>query len=89
MLLAIIFTVTTLAGRFLSKTAEASPYVISDGRIRNLDHTVVPSLGRGYSIMTNTYHSNCLVVDETTTPSYNYDCKFFFVKDSKMKKSMP
>jgi hypothetical protein len=52
---------------------EASLYTISDERIRSLD--ITPVLGRGYSIMTNTYQSTCLMVDETTVPSYNYQCK--------------
>ena len=53
--------------------ANASPYIISDDRVRNLD--VTPQLGRGYSIMTNSYQSVCLMVEETTIPSFNYDCK--------------
>ena len=52
---------------------KSSPYVISDDRVRSLD--VSPVLGRGYSIMTNSFQSTCLLVDETTIPSYNYDCK--------------
>lgn len=55
------------------KVSEGSIYTISDDRVRSLD--ITPVLGRGYSIMTNQYHSTCLVVDETTVPSYNYDCK--------------
>ena len=51
-----------------------SPYVISDDRVRSLD--ITPVLGRGYSIMTNSYQSTCLEVTNTTIPSYNYDCKF-------------
>lgn len=50
--------------------ADASPYVISDDRVRSLD--VTPVLGRGYSIMTNSFQSTCLMVSETTVPSYNY-----------------
>lgn len=57
---------------FLPGTS-SNPYVISDDRVRSLD--ITPVLGRGYSIMTNSYQSTCLMVDETTTPSYNYDCK--------------
>ena len=53
--------------------AYSSPHVIADDRIRSLD--VSPVLGRGYSIMTNSFQSTCLLVDETTVPSYNYDCK--------------
>jgi len=52
---------------------QGSPYTISDDRIRSLD--ITPVLGRGYSIMTNQFHSTCLMVDETTTPSYNYEYK--------------
>lgn len=51
----------------------ANLYVISDDRVRNLD--VTPVLGRGYSIMTNSFQSTCLSVSETTVPSFNYDCK--------------
>lgn len=53
--------------------ANGSPYTISDERVRSLD--VTPVLGRGYSIGTDSFHSTCLVVSDTTTPSYNYDCK--------------
>jgi hypothetical protein len=56
---------------------ESSPYVISDDRVRGLDAT--PVLGRGYSVATNSFQSTCLVVEETTVPSYNYDCKFAFI----------
>ena len=55
---------------------ESSLFTISDDRIRSLD--ISPVLGRGYSIMTNAFHSTCLVVEEVTTPSYNYDCKFIY-----------
>lgn len=51
-----------------------NPYVISDNRVQNLD--VTPVLGRGYSIMTNSFQSTCLDVNETTIPSFNYDCKY-------------
>jgi hypothetical protein len=49
---------------------------IDDARIQSLD--IAPVLGRGYSIMTNTYQSTCVLVQETTTPSFNFDCKFYF-----------
>jgi hypothetical protein len=55
---------------------EGSPYIISDDRVRSLD--VTPVLGRGYSIGTNSFQSTCLMVDGTTVPSYNYDCKLLF-----------
>ena len=54
--------------------ALGSPYVLKDDRVRSLD--VTPVLGRGYSIMTNTFLSTCLEGALFTTPSYNYDCKY-------------
>ena len=54
---------------------QAGPYVISDDRVRSLD--VTPTLGRGYSVMTNSFQSTCILVEETTIPSFNYDCKSF------------
>lgn len=54
--------------------ASGNPYVIADDRARVID--ITPTLGRGYSIMTNSYQSICLTVGEMTVPSYNYDCKF-------------
>lgn len=56
---------------------QGSIFTISDDRIRNMD--ITPVLGRGYSIMTNQFHSTCLMVDETTVPSYNYDCELPFL----------
>ena len=53
---------------------QAGPYVISDDRVRSLD--ITPTLGRGYSVMTNSFQSTCVVVEETTIPSFNYDCKY-------------
>lgn len=60
---------------FYLSLVEVSSLVISDDRARNLD--VTPVLGRGYSLGTNSFQSTCLGVEEMTTPSYNYDCKFF------------
>ena len=53
--------------------AHSSPYLLSDDRVRSLD--AAPALGRGYSIMTNSFQSTCLDIDVTSVPSYNYDCK--------------
>ena len=72
-------TCIVLAAIFIPAT-EASPYVISDDRVRSLD--ITPVLGRGYSIMTNSYQSTCLQVQETTVPSYNYDCEYLNVFSS-------
>ena len=58
---------------FLAAGVSGSPYVVNDDRIRSLD--ITPVLGRGYSIATNSFQSTCLMVDETTVPSYNYDCE--------------
>jgi hypothetical protein len=54
---------------------QSNPYTISDDRIRSLD--ITPVLGRGYSIMTNSFQSTCLNVDQTTVPSYNYHYDFY------------
>lgn len=71
-----ISTVVGLIAFYLSGTiVEGSPYVISDDRVRSLDTT--PLLGRGYSIMTNSFQSTCLMVDETSVPSYNYDYTYY------------
>ena len=53
--------------------AHSSTYILSDDRVRSLD--AIPALGRGYSIMTNSFQSTCLDIDVTSVPSYNYDCK--------------
>lgn len=67
------FAVTVLSACLVA-FVDSSPYVISDDRVRSLD--ITPVLGRGYSIMTNSYQSTCLLVTNTTVPSYNYDCKY-------------
>lgn len=54
---------------------QSNPYTVSDDRIRSLD--ITPVLGRGYSIMTNSFQSTCLNVDQTTVPSYNYHYDFY------------
>lgn len=54
--------------------AKGSSFVIDDESVRTLD--ISPALGRGYSAKTNQFYSICIEVDETTEPSYNYDCKF-------------
>jgi len=69
-----ILLAALLAVAFDPLTIEASPYTISDDRIRSLD--ITPVLGRGYSIGTNTFQSTCLMVDAVTSPSYNYDYVF-------------
>ena len=66
--------VLSLVAINLLSVTSSNPYIISDDRVRSLD--ISPVLGRGYSVMTNTFQSTCLVVDQTTMPSYNYDCKY-------------
>ena len=72
-----IASIAAVALLSLLPGAHCSPYVIADSRVRNLD--ITPVLGRGYSIMTNSYQSICLNVEETTVPSFNYDCKSIIV----------
>ena len=55
-------------------TQFANALIIADDRIRSLD--ITPAIGRGYTFMTNSFHSICLEADELTIPSFNYDCKF-------------
>ena len=59
-------------------TVMAAPYFLSDDRIRDLD--ITPSLGRGYSVMTNEFQSTCLKLDVTSVPAFNYERKFKFKK---------
>src|SRR5262245_9664394 len=49
---------------------DAGPVVLRDEMIT--DRAVTPSLGRGYSIATNTYQSSCFKTIKTTKPSYNF-----------------
>jgi len=67
-----LLLISIIAVSFLLQV-EGNPFLISDDRVRKLD--IAPVLGRGYSIMTDTYMSTCLIVDDTTVPSFNYDCK--------------
>jgi len=57
--------------------------VVNDWRIQNLD--ITPVLGRGYSMATGNLHSSCMVVQETTVPSYDYDYYFTEIKSSDQK----
>ena len=68
-----IALIASLATILFPSVGSSSPFVIADDRVRSLD--ISPVLGRGYSIMTNSFQSSCLIVDQTTVPSFNYDCK--------------
>lgn len=59
-----------LAAGLLSSVGPLCAEVIKDNRIRDLG--VTPSLGRGYSVATNTFQSTCFADVETTTPSYDF-----------------
>ncbi|MDD9952034.1 MAG: hypothetical protein OXT67_10780 [Zetaproteobacteria bacterium] len=68
---------TTLLGSLCACALWATPtfaQVIKDNRIRDLG--VTPSLGRGYSVATNTFQSNCLGTIATTTPSYDFKYRY-------------
>jgi len=65
---------------FRLSSINAIPFTIDDNRVRTLDTS--PILGRGYIIGTNSYQSNCLIVDEHSTPSYNYDNSFIDMTQS-------
>ena len=58
----------------------AGSRVIKDNRINDL--AIPPSLGRGYSISTNTYQSVCLKDIQATTPSYNMKYNFKEIEQS-------
>ena len=66
---------TVIAVAFRLSSNNALPFTIHDDRVRSLE--ISPTVGRGYSVGTNSYQSNCLIVDKNTTPSCNDDCKFF------------
>lgn len=74
-----LLLISIIAVSFLLQV-EGNPFLISDDRVRKLD--IAPVLGRGYSIMTDTYMSTCLIVDDTTVPSFNYD--YFYTEISDM-----
>lgn len=79
--------IASLAAIFLPNVGGSSPFIISDDRVRSLD--ISPVLGRGYSIMTNSYQSTCLIVEQTTVPSFNYDYFFTdFTSSSDSEKEM-
>jgi len=58
----------------------ASGRTISDWRIQNRD--ITPVLGRGYSVATGSLQSSCLIVNERTKPSYDFDYFFTEIRSS-------
>ena len=58
----------------ITRFASASPTTIKSDALKNIDG--VPSLGRGYSITTNSFYSTCFDINGITAEySYNFDCK--------------
>ncbi|MBT4290574.1 MAG: hypothetical protein HOD92_24885 [Deltaproteobacteria bacterium] len=55
-------------------STQATPTIIQDQRVSNIGAT--PILGRGYSISTNSYQSNCFSKIEQTSPSYDFVYQF-------------
>lgn len=58
---------------FLSQV-QAGPTIIQDQRVSNIGAT--PILGRGYSISTNSYQSNCFAEIKQSEPSYDFIYQF-------------
>jgi len=69
-----IIILISLIGIVFYFPVTGSSFMISDDQVRNLN--VSPMLGRGYSVGTNSFQSTCLKVNETISPSYNYDYVF-------------
>jgi hypothetical protein len=71
---AVVKNIAIAALALLPVATNANPYIISDERARSLD--VTPVLGRGYSVMTNSFQTTCLEFTDITVPSFNYACKY-------------
>ncbi len=61
-------------------TLLAGPTIIRDKRIK--DTALTPWLGRGYSMITNTFQSKCLGTIRITQPSYDFTYKFKSIETS-------
>lgn len=59
----------------------AGPTTIRDKRIRDIGLT--PVLGRGYTMVTNTFQSKCLGDVKLTDPSYDFKYKFKSIETTK------
>lgn len=59
----------------------AGPIVIRDSRITDLAYT--PSLGRGYTLVTNTFQSMCMTNVVTTDPVYDFQYTFESIETEK------
>ena len=59
----------------------AGPTIIRDTRITDL--ALTPTLGRGYTIVTNTFQSKCMANVVLTDPSYDFQYKFESIDTTK------
>ncbi|MCP4129718.1 MAG: hypothetical protein GY754_01760 [bacterium] len=58
----------------------AGPTIIRDARIKDI--ALTPALGRGYTISTNTFQSQCMKDIVTTEPSYDFRYEFEAVEEN-------
>ncbi len=79
-LLFIIMLVSVIISS-LTQYTYAGPIVIRDNRITDLAYT--PALGRGYTLVTNTYQSMCMDNLTTTEPSYDFQYTFESIEKEK------
>lgn len=63
----------------------AGPTIIRDNRIFDLATT--PTLGRGYSISTNSFQSTCMKSIKITEPSYDFDYTFESIEKEETERS--
>src|SRR5688572_12029079 len=63
-------------------TVHAGPTILRDELVE--DTAVTPSLGRGYSMSTNTYQSMCLIDVVATAPSFDFDYTFQEISQEQM-----
>lgn len=68
-LLILSFTILSVV-----RNSEAGPTVIRDSRITDL--AITPALGRGYTLVTNTFQSMCMLNVVTTEPVYDFQYSF-------------
>lgn len=64
-----------------SSVLYAGPTIIRDDRITDIAMT--PTLGRGYTIVTNTFQSKCLDEIIITDPSYDFQYRFESIESNK------
>lgn len=76
-----ICSVITVIVIFVTVSAVAAPTIIRDKRITDI--ALTPTLGRGYTIVTNTFQSKCLDDIAVTDPSYDFQYKFESVESTK------